>query len=170
MQMTGHKTQSVFERYNIVASAICRRLERAQRVSVAVSSGSGRKPRPRNWYFRPRRTQSGTVSPIAVPALESQSPNFVGKFGGATRIEPGMEVCRFNGVVIACCLVLVFGVSAPPLCPVFGPYWTTFGLRRRVTATPLDPRLAIPLDRSEELELVGSWPESQTSLVATNEF
>jgi hypothetical protein len=47
--------------------------------------------------------------------------------------EPGWRFCRFSGVghgVVSCWSLVG---PAPPFYLVFGPYWTTFGLRRPVT-------------------------------------
>jgi hypothetical protein len=51
-------------------------------------------------------------------------------------LNRGWRFCRFNGVVnrVVSCWSLVG--PAPPFCLVFGPYWTTSGLRLPAIAAP----------------------------------
>ena len=59
------------------------------------------------------------------------------KDGGAARIlNRGWRFCRFGGVghrVVSCWSLVV---PATPFYLVFGPYWTTFGLRRLMGLRP----------------------------------
>jgi hypothetical protein len=48
--------------------------------------------------------------------LEHSPSNLNRKFGGAARIEPGMEVLEIERGRESCCLVLVFGLSSSPVC------------------------------------------------------
>jgi hypothetical protein len=57
MDMTGHKTRSVFERYNIVNAADLR--DAARRLNVALLKKQGTNP--------------GTVSDVSDPTVEAQS-------------------------------------------------------------------------------------------------
>ena len=106
MQMTGHKTRSVFERYNIVSE--CDLVEAAKKLNAfqPVQPSEVRLPSPRSGFGEPRKPDTtlenrdgrppsreaataGTIwaqsAPIAVPA-EGQVSNFLRNFGGAARI------------------------------------------------------------------------------------
>jgi len=66
MQMTGHKTRSVFERYNIVSDGDLR--DAAARLDLA------------------RDHKSESHSPCRQPLSRSCTSDFLRKFGGAARI------------------------------------------------------------------------------------
>ena len=59
----------------------------------------------------------------------------------------GWRFCRFNEVVNSVNLCWSLVCPAPPSCLVFGPYWTTFGLRLPVLALPSERRNVCPWGR-----------------------
>jgi hypothetical protein len=95
MKMTGHKTRSVFEPYNIVSE--CDLVEAAK-----SSTRFSQSRQPQTATGSPRRSRvaakSGTIraqwSPIAVPACESVSKFLSGNLEAPPGFEPGMEVLQ----------------------------------------------------------------------------
>ena len=97
------------------------------------SSDSGADPRAFRSNSESRGTQPHGQSRESVRRKWRRRPD----------LNRGWRFCRFNGVVhrVVSCWSLVG--PAPPFCLVFGPYWTTFGLRRPVMPPP-SCALAVP--------------------------
>ena len=79
MKMTGHKTRSVFERYNIVNEADLLDAPRRYEISLAAQSQTG---------------QSGTV----VPNCQKSVPLSCCRLEAPPGFEPGMEVLQTSAL------------------------------------------------------------------------
>ena len=90
MQMTGHKTRSMFARYNIVSA--CDLVEAAEKLNLlhpaALPPEGGSYTSDRDGLTSPERRsrEGGHNRARSRFPHESQPLDFLGKFGGAARI------------------------------------------------------------------------------------